>query len=230
MKRILRKLYRNIPLSLYQFVFNYLDKERVLFYALQFAASGDKQIGDYLEFGVAGGNSFVSAYHLIKKTKKLSSMRAIAFDSFKGLPEPKGVDAQVKDFKKGEWFVPLETFKNNLIKNYVDLNRGVIIVPGWFKDTLKNETKINFDIRGGAVIMIDSDLYESAVLALDFVTDLLFDGSIILFDEWFAFRGRKDCGEQLAFKEWLRKNPQYEATEFYRFGSEGNSFTITTKK
>ncbi|MCG2718374.1 MAG: methyltransferase, partial [Nanoarchaeota archaeon] len=68
------------------------------------------------------------------------------------------------------------------------------------------------------------DLYESTVLVLDFITEYIQDGTIIIFDDWFSFRGNPNRGEQKAFKEWLKKNPSIKTTEFYRFGWHGNSF------
>lgn len=42
--------------------------------------------------------------------------------------------------------------------------------------------------------------------ALEFVTDLLVDGTILIFDDWFLFRGRSDRGEQRAFAEWKERH------------------------
>ena len=41
-------------------------------------------------------------------------------------------------------------------------------------------------------------LYESTIVVLDFVTDLLVQGSVLVFDDWFYNQGRKDRGEQKA--------------------------------
>jgi hypothetical protein len=51
---------------------------------------------------------------------------------------------------------------------------------------------------------------------LDFVTDLLVQGSVLVFDDWFYNQGRKDRGEQKAFYEWAARNPQLELIEYWR--------------
>ena len=59
-------------------------------------------------------------------------------------------------------------------------------------------------------------MYESTIVVLDFVTDLLVQGSILVFDDWFYNQGRKDRGEQKAFYEWAARNPQLELIEYWR--------------
>ncbi len=44
--------------------------------------------GDYCEFGVYTGRSFVHAYKALTRQEKTPSTRFFAFDSFEGLPEP----------------------------------------------------------------------------------------------------------------------------------------------
>ena len=178
--------------------------------------------GDYLEFGVFKGSNFAEAYR-IAKVKKLTGMRFFAFDSFEGLPE--GSEKESGQFAKGEYSASLEHFNANLQRSGVDL-KGVQAVKGWFKDTLTAETKKKLGLKAAAVVWIDSDLYESAVPVLDFITDLVADGTILVFDDWFFFRGNPNKGEQRAFREWLAKNPQFRASEFQKYFWHGNSFII----
>lgn len=71
---------------------------------------------------------------------------------------------------------------------------------------------------------IDCDYYESTVPALEFVTDLLLvDGSILIFDDWWVFGGRRERGEQRAFHEW-RERHGIETAEFIR--STAMSFIV----
>lgn len=178
--------------------------------------------GDYLEFGVFKGSTFVEAYQMAKG-KKLDSMKFFALDSFEGLPEVKGID--VGQFQKGEYSASLELFMSNLKQSGVDFNR-VEIVPGWFNETLNAETKKKLGMKFAAVVWIDCDLYESTVRVLDFVTDLLVDGTIIVFDDWFFFKGNPNRGEQRAFREWLAKHPEIKASEYHKYFWHGNSFII----
>ncbi len=195
------------------------------FYNKMFVLLKDAIIeGDYLEFGVANGTSFIFAYQAAQKFN-LKSMRFYAFDSFQGLPEIRNIDAEVKNFKEGMFNVAESEFLKRLKKDNVDLSK-VQTIHGWFNETLTNETKMNLLIKKASVIMVDCDLYESTVPVLDFIVDYLQDGTIIVFDDWFCFRGNPNRGEQRAFREWLKRNPSIKVSEFHKYGAEGNSFIV----
>ncbi len=191
--------------------------------------------GDFLEFGVFEGRSLMHAYfyvryltHLIEtgtvpiltgvSTEPLRAMRFVGFDSFEGLPEPTyadTLDGQQEWLGAGSFACSEERFWSNLARNKVELERFVA-VPGWYEQSLSEATLKEHGISTAAVVHIDCDYYESTVLALDFVTDLLVDGSILVFDDWFLYRGRADKGEQRAFAEWRERNPKLQVTELHR--------------
>ena len=89
-------------------------------------------------------------------------------------------------------------------------------MPGWYTDTLTEATRTELLLEKVALVHIDCDLYESAKAALAFVGPLLEDGAIIVFDDWWLYRGRPEAGEQRAFAEWLAEHPQWRATELFR--------------
>ena len=208
-------------------VFGAHPDEEILKMAMEYAAH-NKLNGDYLEFGVWKGRSFSRAYniwkHLFFNHGELKSMRFYAFDSFEGLPELKNEDAG-GEFNKGQYLCTEEDFKKNIAQAGVDLNR-VGIIKGWFDKILNDETKKKLPLKHAAVIFIDCDLYESTVSVLDFITDYLVNGSVVVFDDWFCFKGSPEKGEQKAFKEWLLKNPDIKATKYHKFNWRGNSFII----
>lgn len=183
--------------------------------------------GDYLEFGVWKGRGLKAAFHLSKRYPNLESIKFYGFDSFEGLPKKEGVDIGTSEFKEGDYTHSLENVKKDLENDGVDLSR-VTLVKGWFKDALTEKTRKRLPIKSAAVIYVDSDLYESAVPVLKFIIPYIVDGSVIVFDDWYCFKGRSDKGEQRAFKEWLAQNPQFTATPYRQFGWSGNSFIINT--
>ena len=77
--------------------------------------------------------------------------------------------------------------------------------------------------------MIDCDLYESTVPVLEFLTDLVGQGTILIFHDWFRFRASPNCGEQRACREWLERNPHLELVEFWREGPQTVSFVVNLK-
>jgi hypothetical protein len=97
------------------------------------------------------------------------------------------------------------------------------LVKGWFNETLTPKTKQDLGIKAAAIVYVDCDFYESAVPCLEFITDLLVDGSVIIFDDWWIFKGRPDKGEQRAFREWQEKHG-IKCQEF--FGGTAKSFMI----
>jgi O-methyltransferase len=195
--------------------------------------------GDYLEFGVYKGGSFAAAYRAIMRNRathlaynyaseeyrewQQHHPRFFAFDSFEGLPG--GPAARMADYLPGAFQCTEEIFKSNIADLGVDLNSAVV-VPGFYDRTLNGDTKTRHELRKAAVVMIDCDLYESTVPVLDFLTDILVQGSVIIFHDWFRFKGNPDCGEQRACREWLQRNPQLELIEYWREGPQAVSFLV----
>jgi O-methyltransferase len=196
--------------------------------------------GDYLEFGVWRGDSFIKAYHSLSKLRsehldslakryragkpeesspeheiwKQKKPRFFAFDSFEGLPEP-AERAIAEEWVKGEFCCSEEQFKKNLHADGVKL-ADVTTVRGFYDKTLTKETKKRLDLSRAAIVHIDCDLYESTTVVLDFVTDLLVQGSVLVFDDWYFNQGRKDQGEQGAFYRWQERNPHLELIPYWR--------------
>jgi len=188
--------------------------------------------GDYLEFGVFKGDRLIQAYetatfitsrirtggdpYLAKaSTKPLEDMRFFGFDSFEGLPKAKDIDVvkgQEEWIGEGGFAATLDEVTKLMPKKGIESGR-IKLVKGWFNETLTQKTKDELGIKAAAIVYVDCDFYESAVPALEFVTDLLVDGSILIFDDWWIFKGRADRGEQRAFREWQEKH-KIQAREF----------------
>lgn len=207
-------------------LFIYTPREEFIKNAMEYVAiSGLK--GDYLEFGVFQGNTFVPAYHFAQRNN-LKAMRFYGFDSFEGLPAIKGRD-QGGEFREGQYSLSLDGFTHLISSRGVRLDR-VNLVNGWFNQVLNSATKRHLPIKKAAFIFIDCDLYESTVPVLSFVADYIQSGTIIAFDDWYCFKGSPERGEHKAFKEWLDNNSSFQALEFHKFHWSGNSFLMQTEK
>ena len=68
------------------------------------------------------------------------------------------------------------------------------------------------------------NLYSSTKQALDFLTDYLADGAILVFDDWYCFKGYPHLGEEGACNAWLQENANIKLVPFRRFGWHGMSF------
>jgi hypothetical protein len=135
---------------------------------------------NYLEFGVASGESF--NWWMTKNENDGSNF--YGFDTFTGLPEDFG------PYKKG-------TFNANSIPAIKD-SRGRFF-QGLFQQTLPVFLK-TFDNTKKTVVMMDADLYTATFFTLASLTPFLKKDDIILFDEFavpthefMAFQQFIDC-------------------------------------
>jgi len=138
----------------------------------------------WLEFGVASGRT-------INYISKFTDETVYGFDSFEGLPE-KWRDG----FDKG-------AFSSN--GNLPIVNENVVLVKGWFDQTLPDfiksqDKKVSF-------IHMDADLYSSTKCILNTLKDYLDTDCVVIFDELVNYPGfDKDKGELKAFYEFITDN------------------------
>jgi SAM-dependent methyltransferase len=131
----------------------------------------DKQEGlfaqaiDYLEFGVAGGNSL--KWWLQHNTNPQS--RFFGFDTFEGLPEKWG------HFEKGSMAHAMESL--NINDPRASLHKGL------FQESLLPFLE-QYDGRNRRLIHLDADLFSSTIFTLSQLYRFLKPGDILLFDEF----------------------------------------------
>jgi len=186
--------------------------------------------GDYAEFGVSTGRTFVEAWR-IANDHDGSDRRFFAFDSFEGLPATEGVDATGR-FAAGEFSQDRASLEARMRRARIPDDRAHI-VEGFFEDTLARPERI--PLEEVALAWVDCDLYSSTVPVLDYLTPRLAQGAILLFDDWFCFKGDPTKGEARACEEWLERNPEISlvpwrqhhwASQAFIFRRAGESATI----
>jgi len=133
-----------------------------------------------LEFGVFQGES------LALISRKLPSCKIYGFDSFEGLP------ASEQIWKKGQFNNP------EGLKYAVGPNTE--LVKGWFNETLE-PFMAKHDMSKVKFVHVDCDIYSSAKYIFDTLFDQLPPDIVILFDEYWNYKGWKG-GEFKAFHEW----------------------------
>ncbi len=175
------------------------------------AQRGDRELGDYLEFGVFQGSSTTCMYRAATALG-LDKMRFIGFDSFEGLP-PQANQEDDNVFSAGDYYCSLSYTQAYLKENNVDMNR-VNLIKGWFDHTCNSETAKEYNIKKAAIINIDCDIYSSTKTALQFCKPFMKDDTIIFFDDWNSGNlADKGLGERKAFEEFLEENKQFKAHE-----------------
>jgi predicted O-methyltransferase YrrM len=130
--------------------------------------------GNIVEFGVADGAS-------TRVIRKLTEKKIYALDSFEGLREA------FENAPVGAFAGPVPDIP------------GVTIVKGYFEDSCTEA--LAAEVGQVAFAHLDADLYGSTLCALRWLTPLLGDGSLLLFDE---FTGGEKA-EARAFAEWQRE-------------------------
>lgn len=227
MRSTLQKIYRlaqlprlryALPVEGIRRVFFAYDTREVMMSKIMEWASFRNLGGDYMEFGVFEGDSFIKAFHFARFAR-LSHMTFYAFDSFAGYPPLEGIDKECGYFQEGAYICDLETFKKKLSHGGIDMRR-VRIVPGWFSELALRAKEGKTESKLASVAWIDCDLYKPTLEALDFLADYITDGTVIVFADWFTCNGASDMCQPKALSDWLAKNPAVKLVEYLTFGSK----------
>jgi O-methyltransferase len=212
-----------------------IDRPGALDKAFEFIYKSETD-GDYFEFGVFQGVSLARAVRSDLNWKKKTGCnhvrRFIGFDSFRGLPS----FVEGDNLKGYEVFQPGQFSDTSQQKVRAELQRegmpmdNVTLIPGFYSQSLvSQETTARLHGARAAIAHIDCDLYSSAKECLDFLTGRLADGAVMLFDDWFCYRGRPDHGVHLAFDEWCQQSP-YWVSDYFNYSWAGRAFIINTKE
>ncbi len=188
--------------------------------------------GDILEFGVSKGASLIMLDRLVSKLirdRHHRQCRIFGFDSFDGLPDPKGEDKKHFKFRHGAYKSNRDSVIRRLKESKADI-QNISLIQGWYHESLTPELRENLGIERAAFINIDCDLCESTTAALKWCEPLIDQGTIINFDDWFCYQGSPDHGEQLAFQKFLAENPDMTATSFSTCSWHGKSFIINRNR
>lgn len=145
--------------------------------------------GDIVETGVFKGASLVRWMTFRNLLENENSRTVIGFDSFDSFPETHYEDD--KQYREkfingaGDKSIPISELERVLeykkLTNY-KLIKGNILdtLPQYFRDN--PHTKV-------ALLHIDTDIYEPAIIALEEIWDRMVKGGIIVFDDYGTFPG-----------------------------------------
>jgi O-methyltransferase len=181
-------------------------------------------LGDYYEFGLFRGYTLWAAHEACRKLGMIQT-HLYGFDSFKGLPQVEGIDQANAGFFESQFACSKAVVVNNLTRHGVDWSR-ISLIEGFFHESLTGELKQKYPFKRVAVAFIDCDLYSSTKDVLSWLTSLVAEHSVLLFDDWYSFGASPEFGQQKAFREFLEKNPHYVAEPFIEFEDHGKSFIL----
>ena len=169
--------------------------------------------GDYFEFGVFTGSSFCHAVRCAKAheqfDKKLKDMHFLGFDSFEGfgkLPE----SDQHRFYTDVNFVTNYEKVRTR-VKKVIDESRFTL-KKGYFDETL-----IEISDRKSRIIFIDCDTKSSTYQALNYLKSSIQEGTILILDDYFSYRGSNEKGVAGAVSIFCKKN----SIEMRRISSYG---------
>jgi len=207
-------------------------------------------VGDYYEFGVYRGQTLISIYLKLmqvaskrirntgntdKETESLVLRKEIkettifhAFDSFEGLPTLSNEDNKSSDFAKGQYSAGVNVVKN-LAKTHGMPQKRICFHKGWFSETCTKDYFLSNSLKPASIIWLDCDLYSSAKDALSLIKLIIQDGTMIIIDDWYCFKGHPERGVQKAWNEFIQleevKN-EFKFSEYQNDGWARKSFIV----
>ena len=201
----------------------------------------EKVMGDVCEFGVYTGRSFATLAHL-HNTYGVTENRVNAqdtptrtfygFDSWEGLPadsenHPRWVQGL---FKCNHSYHPTIAQQDVVTPEHVSAffkSVGIDTPHVLVKSSYDELDKLPETINSIALCHIDCDLFDSTKIVLNLIKSKLVNGSIIMFDDWYNYKGDPTKGEQRAFREFLQENTHIHAEEFIRYATFCKAFVMT---
>jgi hypothetical protein len=192
-----------------------------MFYRTGMIARTHRQPGDYLEFGVFDGRTTTLAWQAMKDIR---GMRFFGFDTFAGIA---GALEQETAYPDGSYYSNLPTYWHNVRAAGADASR-MRPVQGNYLETFQDPKALHasLGLERCLVAHIDCDVYAAAKAALTFLTDLLVQGSVILFDEFHANHASNRLGERRALAEWLEENPRLQVERWMDYAAVGRAFFV----
>lgn len=194
--------------------------------------------GDYLEFGVYHGTSFVESYKQYKTFEnwlagQLSSpevwRRKVAMDYSSHRPHFHGLDTFAGMPKNDENNVAF--IEGTYLSSYDEVTKRCIeggipagsftLHRGLFRDSSANLGKVVSEKV--AIANIDCDIYASAADALEIIRDRIQVGTVLMFDDYNTYRADNSQGERRAFREFT-ESVSFEFEPWFAYQYAGQAF------
>jgi hypothetical protein len=164
-------------------------------------------VGHYLEFGVWNGESMASFWRQLRwyfGRVPRDRWKLYGFDSFVGLPAPQG-DADRHPFVGEGSFRSKGTEEvRRVLRRAGCEEERVQLIPGVFEESLTPELKERLGRPRASLVNIDVDFHSSTLTVLNWVEDLLADGSLVYFDDVMFYNGHPGKGQLRAIAEFNR--------------------------
>jgi hypothetical protein len=181
--------------------------------------------GAFVECGVGAGSQLGAMQNVLGLSRWI-----YGFDSFEGIPiASKDDDSQpgIGPIVNTNYSDPSELLKSSGITVHSEpdvrenLNRwaennnstNIILVKGWFQNTLKMYRRVFEKLGGIALLRLDGDLYESTKVCLEELFPYLNEGGILIVDDWLLNGCKKACEQYFTRHSVCRISPPHGSEE-----------------
>ena len=211
------------------------DARSATFFAALDYINYERVPGDVVEFGVFTGLSLaVFAQGHASDTKGMTR-RFVGFDSFEGLPPSLEEHArwQPSDRAVNHSWHPMIPIGARVTPGVTeDLFAACGLEPpalhiGPFTETIGRVVPSTYPAM--ALVHMDCDLYESTRDALALASPAFQDGVMLMFDDWFHYRGNPHKGQARAFGEFLSAHPEWIATSYRTYATFCQAFVLSRR-
>jgi hypothetical protein len=191
--------------------------------------------GDIVEFGVFTGISLALFAQGHAFDPKGMTRRFVGFDSFDGLPPSAEPHArwQPNDCALNHAWHPMIPIGARVTPGVTrDLFAACGLEPpalhdGPFAETVGRVVPSTYPAI--ALVHLDCDLYESTRDALALAAPAFQDGAMLMFDDWFHYRGHPQKGQARAFSEFLAEHPQWTAVQYRCYATFCQAFILSCR-
>jgi|GEM_PF-1843079 hypothetical protein len=210
---------------------DFVSRTNVFRMIREFARFGGINRGYYMELGCMNGDGIVIAYRQLRGLVT----DVYGFDTFSGHPKHQAVDDVHKEWApalfEGNYAAVSRDFAETLIHASTLLpKKNIHLIEGKFSDTLPKFDKSSLaDKEFPIAIMVDCDIYTSALDAFGFITDIIQTGTWLLIDDYWNYRGDPKLGVRRAFDEWIRDNGRVGATLYDSFNAFSQAYICYVK-
>lgn len=203
-----------------------LERHNIFRHCFEFSTKNNVK-GAVLEFGCYKGDSSKRIIRAAEKVKKFNSSwdpDFWIFDSFEGLPglsSPNDAHPSFTPFSEGEYAASFDSVRRNILTTNIDASK-LHMIPGFFEDSLEHLSNSPTMI---SAVHIDVDLYSSCKTVLEFLTNKLQDGTLLIFDDYYCYRGHPNYGVPKAISEWCEEQ-DIMLSEYCNYSWAGKVFIV----
>jgi hypothetical protein len=194
----------------------------------------DRVEGAYVEFGVASGNSMRSA-EIAERSSHSKSMgmprisrELVGFDTFESFSSGSEADSH-PTWVGNNFSVSLARVEKRFgfAKNRVRFHKIDCSKVGGGDQSYYGPIHEYVNSELLAVALMDLDVGDPTEKALDWIRPKLQSGTIIIFDDFFAFRGNPFAGEAGAWIRFQERNPEISSRMIKTYGDGGAILQLT---